>query len=155
MRKFKFVLVILLAVILQMTIINIFNFFGIRPDFFIVLCFIASIIFKQKTAISFSIFIGVLKDILTVSNFGIHTFLFPLVCLSLRQIKKNISLDNDYIAGFFLLIYILVCDIVINFITRSYSPHISIPVFIRVFLLEAIYSVVIFLFLYKKFKIVR
>lgn len=155
MKKIKFLLIILVSVLLQVTVLNIFSIFGVKPDIFIILCFICSVIFKQKTALGFSILIGFLKDTLTVSSFGIHTFLFPIICLSLRHIKKNVSLDNDFIAGFFLLIYILVCDVLVNFIIQSYGPHISIPVFFRVFLLEAIYSTVIFLSLYKHFKIIR
>ncbi len=69
-----FLIMVLAASLIQVSVINDFRLFLVKPDLPLVTVVIASLYFTRNPAIGFSILAGFLKDIFGVGTFNIILF---------------------------------------------------------------------------------
>lgn len=150
MRKIHFFLIMLILGVLQATILNSFSVFGIKPDVLLISVVIASLSFELKWALAFSVFAGIVKDVLGVYTIGINTLIFPLWTYLIIRLSKKISLDNNLMPALFILVISTANNIIIKLIFSSFQ-NLVIPlgIFVRIMFLESIYTAFIFHFILK------
>ena len=95
MRKSVIFIFLVLAALLQVSVLDYLKAFGVKPDLLLVSVFWFSLIFQQKEAVFFSASAGILKDIFNPYSFGINTLLFTFCSLFLIRLGKEISLDSS------------------------------------------------------------
>lgn len=143
MKNWAFLCVIIICALLQGTVLDSFSIFGVKPDLLFISVFYASIFFSVTWALPLSIFAGFLKDMLCANTFGVNTFLFPLFCLILIKLSREISLDNNCIRAVSLFILIFINDIIARIIFIFLGNSISWGIFLRTAFLESLYTAVI------------
>lgn len=145
MRNGFFLLIIVIFSILQVTILDNFRIFNVKPDLLLISVVIASLNFEFKWALSLSIFIGILKDALCINTFGINTLLFPLWAFIIIKLSKKISVDNNFIRAIFVFI-IAIFNIIITKLVFLFLNNFVIPwgIFIRTAFIESSYTTLIF-----------
>ncbi|MDD4981043.1 MAG: rod shape-determining protein MreD [Candidatus Omnitrophica bacterium] len=149
MKNWIFLGIIIICALLQATALNSVSIFGVKPDLLFIGVFYASIFFGVAWAVSLSIFAGFLKDMLCVNTFGVNTLLFPLFCLILIKLSREISLDNNFIRMLSLFILVLINDIIARVIFLFWGNFISWGIFLRTTFLEALYTAVVLPLVFK------
>ncbi len=149
MKKSAIFVFLILAALLQVSVLDYLMVFGVKPDLLLMSVFWFSIIFQQKEAVFFSASAGILKDIFSPYSFGINTLLFTFFSLFLIRLGKEISLDSNPVR--FIAFYIIsFCNTVatrfIFFFLGNIAP---LHVFLRVAFLGSLYTTLAALLLFR------
>ncbi len=150
MKKIFFLLIILAVSLFQVTLLDYFKVFGVKPDLLLCCMLIASLYFEFKWAILFSILSGILKDALAGYAFGINTALFLLWSYAIIRLARSISVDNNFMPLAFIIVISMVNDIILRPVFFSFL-NLSIPlgIFLRITFLESLYTALAFLLLFR------
>lgn len=143
-RKIIYLFIILIMGILQVTLLDSFKIFNVKPDLLLISVILATLIFELRWALSLGIVAAILKDSLGASVFGVNTILFPLWIFLVMKISRKIPLDNNLIR--MALVFIIV--IAHNIITRviffvSGNSLAPLAIFFWVTFLESLYTTAI------------
>jgi rod shape-determining protein MreD len=138
-------LLIVVFCILEVTILNYFRIFGVKPDLFLIFMLLTSIVFtfELKWALFFSIFAGILKDSLVINTFGINTLLFPLWSFLIIRLSRNILIESNFIYALLIAIVAILHDMAARMILLSLGNFIPLAVFLRIMFLESFYTALI------------
>ena len=150
MNKLIFLAVIFLIGLLQATILDSFKFFWVKPDLLLVSAVIASLYFNLRWAMAAACLAGLLKDITGVGAFGIYTLLFPLWSFLIIRLSKQISLEHDFMPPAVVFVTVILSSIIVRaaFLLLG-APVISLGIFLRVTLIESLYTALAFPLLFK------
>lgn len=140
MKKFIFFIIILICGILQVTILNNFKIFFVKPDLLLISVVLASLIFEWKWAFAFSLFAGIFKDSFSSAAFGINTILFPIWCILIIELAKQISIDFDLIRIGLLFVISLLQNVSEGAILVSSGSFIPLGIFLRNVTVGSIYT---------------
>lgn len=123
------ILLVLTVYIIQFLVIDSKSLFGIKPNLILVLCVGFSIYFGMIGGGIFSIITGIFLDLLYgTTGFGIYTFLYSVVGITVGKIKDNFK-ENIFSA-----IYIMVISCIIFEVLQSLALLFSYKVQIGLFL---------------------
>jgi len=149
MKKWVVFVFLVLAALLQVSLLDYAKVLGVKPDLLLIGVFWASLVFQQKQAIVFSVSAGMLKDMFTPYSFGFNTVLFTLFCLFLIRLSKEISIDNNPVR--FIVLYIVsFCNTVaIRFMFLFLGNSVPWHVFLRVAFLGSLYTASVALLLFR------
>lgn len=92
-----FALFVFITVLFQLTFVDCFKIFNLKPDFILVNLVIVSLYLDLRRTLILWVFTGLLKDILSANSFGLNTLIFPILGLAFIKLSKEISLDNNFI----------------------------------------------------------
>lgn len=149
MKKIYFAGIIVVLAVLQVTVIDSFKIFNVKPDFLLMAAVIASFIFDFKEALVLSVFAGVLKDILGTGVFGMHTLLFPLWSFLIERVNRQVPIDDELARP--ILIFVItflhhtLCGLMLVWLGRQIRSGI----FLRIIFVEPIYTTLVFLWVFK------
>lgn len=151
-KKWFFLFIAVVLAIFQITILDYFQIFNVKPDFFLIVVVMASLYFsfELRWAVFLSAFSGMLKDILGPNTFGINTLLFALWSVLIANLSKKISLDNNFISAAVIFVTVILNGAVIQLIFLFSGKFISWPVFLRIVLLESLYTALVLSIIFKK-----
>ena len=140
MRKSIIFIFLVLAALLQVSILDYLKVFGVKPDLLLVCVFWVSIVFQPKQALALSAGAGILKDIFTPYSFGINTFLFVLFSLLIIRLGREISIDSNPVR--FIVLYIVsFCNTAAaRFIFFFLGNIVPLHVFLRAAFLGSLYT---------------
>ena len=139
-----FLLAVFIVSLLQVTILDSFKLFSVKPDFLLVMIIIASLFLEWKQAIFFAVVAGSLKDIFSINTFGLNIFLFALWSYLVTKLSRKISLENNMLRGAIVFVVIISNAVLIYSLALFLgNSGISAGVFLRVMFLEAIYAALI------------
>jgi rod shape-determining protein MreD len=145
-------LAIIILGIIQVTLLDYFKIFGVKPDLLIIaVVLISQSSLKPRYIQFFSIFCGILKDILGLNSFGINTVLFTLWSLLIIRLSKKISIDNNFTRAMLVYIICVFNSIIMRLIFLTLGKFISWGIFFRLTFLESLYSALIAPLLFKIF----
>ena len=139
MNKRIFLFIILLCT-LQITLLDFFRIFGIKPDLILIGVILVSLRWQLRQALILALFAGIMKDIFGPHKFAVNT---PLLCLwvfLVMRLSRDLSFDNTLIRAVLIFFVCLASDIAagtIFFFAGSYTP---VGVFLRVWFLESLYT---------------
>lgn len=150
MKKILCLSIIFIIVLIQATLLDSFELFGVKPNLLLIGIVMVSLIFDLKWAFALGIFAGILKDTLGLNMFGIDTLLFPLWIFLVIRLSKKISLDDNLISA--LLVFVV--SVLHNIISRSISFALGnsvapLVVFLRIAFLESLYTAAIMPLVFK------
>ncbi len=142
-RKALFFLVIITVALLQITVLNPFALFGVKPDLLLLLVVICGLYFSPGWALGYSMVAGCCQDVFTASGWGINTVLFCALSVLLVALHKRMRFDSR---GVRLSVVYLSC-LAYYVISGFCIPRVStIPtgIFLRTLLLGPVYDTLIF-----------
>lgn len=146
MRNVIFLLSIFIISILQVTVLDAFRLFNVKPDLLLIIVVLSSLYFNfdLRCALFLAVFSGILKDALSLNSPGLNILLFPLWSFLLVKLSRKISLDNDFILMPLLFVIIVFNDVIIRLLFFSLRQQ-FIPkgIFLRTLFLESFYTVAI------------
>lgn len=148
MTRWKLVLLVLISALLQATVLQGLRIFYVKPDLLFICVVFLSLSCETKTALGLSLLAGILKDIFSVNAFGVSTLLFSLSSLFILKLSRKISLDNDALRAALVFLLMLANGIASRFIFLFLGNFISIGIFLRVVLLESLYTAAVFPLVY-------
>ncbi|MFH1458618.1 MAG: rod shape-determining protein MreD [Candidatus Omnitrophota bacterium] len=149
MKKLLFAGLILILGALQVTLIDSFKIFNVKPDFVLMIAVIASFIFDFKEALFLSIFAGVLKDVLGTGVFGINTLLFPLWSFLIEKLNRQVPIDHDLIRLIIIFVITFLHQTLRGLVLVGLGRGISAGIFLRIIFVESIYTTLVFLWVFK------
>jgi len=139
MNSRTFLFIIFLCV-LQVTFLDFFRIFGIKPDLILIGVIFLSLRLELRQALVLAICAGALKDIFGPHQIAVNT---PLLCLwtyLVIRLSRDLSFDHPLIRAALIFFVCLTNEIVsgiIFFFLGSYTP---IGAFLRVWFLESLYT---------------
>ncbi len=150
MKKAIFSIFILISSLLEVTILDSFKLFGVKPDLLLMSAVTASLVFDLKWAFVFGVFAGILKDSLGAGSFGINTLLFSLWVFLIVKLSRKITLDSNIIRIILVFIVVIWHNLIKKFIFFILGkPSASIGMFLYIMLLESLYTAAISPLLFK------
>lgn len=149
MKQWILAFIIVISALLQATVLNCVNIFNVKPDLLLICMVISSISFAPRSAISLSIFSGLLKDIFSASTFGMYTFLFLLWSFLIIKLSRKITFDSHYIQLAIIFIIAVFNNIIIRLIFLFLGNFISWGIFLRITLIESLYTLLTALLILK------
>lgn len=144
-----FFLCICLAVLLQLSFLNIFSISGVKPNFILIFVIIAALNFEISISIVFGIFAGLLKDIFITDLPGINIFLFALWVLLINRLSRKIFIDNNVTCMILVFSVALLNGIALNLIYLFLAKPLPVGIFLRISFLESIYTALFFPLVFK------
>jgi rod shape-determining protein MreD len=153
MRKSRYLAIIFILGILQVTVVDHFKVFGAKPDFILMAVVISSFFYDWKWALIFSLISGALKDMFTADAVAINTILSALWSFLVVQLVRRVNLDMNLIrAGLIFIVAILnACALRIFFLYSG--VYVPLGIFLRTAFLGSLYTALTSLLLFKILKI--
>ncbi len=142
MKKLYFFIIISACALLQVTIVDYFKVFTVKPDLILISMVIVNLLLDWRWAFGLSIFAGTLKDILCLSAFGTNTLLFALWSFLIIKLSRKISLENIYLRAALMFVVVFASDIMAR-------PPVPAGIFLRIAFLEAVYAAILLPLVYR------
>ena len=134
----------LVFAILQITIMENFRFFGIKPDLLLIVIFLGGLFLGQRKALGLGISAGLFKDVFSLNTYGLNTVLFPLWIFLIRKFIRRVSIEDNLSRAILIALVALFNDIVSGFILIYAGASIPPFIFLRTIILSSIYTALIF-----------
>lgn len=153
MKKWWFFVIVLAALLLEVTALNYFRLFYAKPALVFLAVVLSAFYLELFPCLLLAIFAGALQDIFSAAGYGINTLLYPLWALLIIKLRVKISLDTFYVHMILISVLLLANDITARIILVLLSKPVVPPgVFLRMELLQLIYTLAVFLLLSRIFK---
>lgn len=153
MKKFFiFLLIIIIAVLLEITVLDYFKILNVKPDIILIITVIAVLYLKSGWGIVLCVFAGIFKDSFSINTFGINTLLLTLWGFLILKLDKKITIDNNLIRAILIFIILILNDIVTRVIFLSLGRFVSFGIFLRITFLESLYTALISPLVFKVLK---
>ena len=153
MKKLFFFTAIIVSGLLQVTILNYFRIFTIKPDLLLIFVVIAGLTFELRWVLIFSLFAGIFKDVFCAA-FGINTALFFLWGLLIWRLNREISIENNLLRALLVFIAAFIHNIASGLILISSGNILFYGVFLRIVTLQPIYTAAVLPLAFKSVKFV-
>jgi len=146
MKKWLFLACIVILAVCQMTFLDAFRFFGVKPDLLLIFCIISGLIFNfdLKWLLAGAALSGIFKDVFNVYAPGLNSVLFILIALLTAHISKKITLDSIPIQAGFTFCVCLLYNAVLRGIMAYMGNFISVGMFLRITILGSLYTALFF-----------
>jgi rod shape-determining protein MreD len=144
MRNWIFFLLILIFAILEVTFLDALKIFSVKPDLFLICVVLAAVFLQRRWALALSLASGILKDVFSISTFGLNSLFLPILCFLIIRVSKELSMDSWLAASILTFICVLLYAFFSRLIFMYSSSFIPFFVFLRISLLEALYTALTF-----------
>ncbi len=145
MKECKFLLVIVAAFIVQVSVIDYFRIFRVAPDLLLICVILVSLYTQRRSALMLSFLCGVLKDCLGVNPLGFYTVLFPLIGSVTVRLSRKLTIDNGIFGAFFTLIAAFLSDLCVRVALGFLGVSVRWGIMMRIFAVSSLYTAVFFL----------
>jgi rod shape-determining protein MreD len=140
MKIIRNVLIIVLALLLQSTLLVRFSFWDIKPDLaMMVLLFLVSSS-GQMESVLYGFLIGFIQDVYSPEALGINSFTMSLIGFSLDICKERFAVENYSVKIVVAFIACIVHDIIFLSFYTKFDSVILLKLFIRQSLPGAVYT---------------
>lgn len=149
MRNWVFFIIIVLLGILQMTLLDYFKVFAVKPDLLLIsVCFV-SLVFEFKWAFILSVFAGLCKDIFATPAFGLNTLMFALWSFLIARLNKGVTIDYNFIRMALVFIICLLHNTIIGLVLIYLGNLIPLGIFLRIVIFQSIYTALVLPLIFK------
>jgi len=139
-KKTHLFFIIIISALLQATLVNYFRFFWVKPDLLLICTVLASLAYPSGWGIALSFWAGALKDILSGTNAGMSTLIFPAYSLAIIFISKNITFDLIILRVALVFLFALLDTVISRLILVSQGNFIATGIFLRITVLGCLYT---------------
>lgn len=143
MRNMFFLCVVIIAGILQVTVLDYFKIFGIKPDVILISAVISALSCPLGWSIPLSVLGGIFKDVFSASVFGINTLLLPLWSFLIFKLSRKIPLDVKFMPFILIFIVAIINALATRLILLYLGSPIPLGIYIRIALLGPVYTALI------------
>lgn len=155
MKKLYFFLATFILGILQVSLLDYFKIFNVKPDLLLISAIIASLAFKFHWAVFLSIFAGLFKDAFSTGIFGINTLLFSLWCFLIAKVTRKLSLEDDIMRIALIFLVALFHHIIMGLLFLYLGKPIALGIFMRIITIESIYTAAVSPLVFKMLKLIH
>ncbi len=142
-------LAVFICAILQATLLNYFRLWGTKPDILLLACVVASLSFSLEKSLCIAVLAGFLKDILSLNHYGISTLLFPVIVFLVFKLSRKISADDSNFGAMLVFFAVILNGVISKIFLEFFGTFIPVGVFLRVIIIEALYSSAVSLLVFK------
>ena len=96
MKHGRFLLIVVLLTIIQVTALGYLKIFGVKPDLLLAGVIWATLYFTPRWALLYAFFIGLLKDTFSATSFALNIWLFPLWAILIIRLSRKIIIEHNY-----------------------------------------------------------
>jgi len=143
MKKWFFLLLILIAVFIEVAFLGSFRIFNAKPNLLLILVVIASLSFELRWAIFFCIIAGALKDIFCADAFCLNALMFALWSFLIAKLSREITIDNYLVSTILVFFVVFFSDIVIRLVFAYSGKYVPLGIFLRIAFLESLYTMLV------------
>ncbi len=155
MKKLYFLFAILTLGVFQVSLLDCFKIFNVKPDLLLVSMIIAALVFKLPWAIFLSAFAGIFKDAFSTGAFGINALLFSLWCFLIARLTKKLSLEDDLTRIALIFLVTLIHHIIAGLSSLYLGKSIALGIFMRIVAIESIYTAAVSPLMLKAVKLIH
>jgi len=153
MRKNPLLATIFVAAVLQVTAVNHFKIFGIKPDLILIGIVLVSLFCDLKLALASSIIAGALKDIYGASAFPINSILSGLWSLLVINLARRVSIDINLTRAVLVFIIAILNAFLMMIFFWYLGTYIAFGILMRIIFLDSLYTALLSLLVFKILKI--
>lgn len=139
-KKLYPLLIIVILGILQVTILDYFKIFTVKPDLLLISMALNNLNLGFRPAFALSLFAGLFKDVFGVSPFGINTILFGLWSFLIARLSREITIDNNITRVALIFIVTVMHNVLTRIILIYLGRSIPLGIFLRIVCVESIYT---------------
>lgn len=148
-KKWFYLLIIALIGIVQLTLMDYFKLFGVKPDLLLISVILASLFYDMRWALLCSVFAGILKDVFGAAAFGINTSLFCLFSFAIIELAKKISIDNAFRQASLVFIISFLYNLTIGIVSIYSGNFIPLGIFLKILFISSAYTALLYLLFFK------
>ncbi|OQB09982.1 MAG: rod shape-determining protein MreD [Candidatus Omnitrophica bacterium ADurb.Bin205] len=138
-----FILTVLFA-FLQITILEHFKFFGVKPDLIMVAVFTGAVYLRPKPALAVGLFAGIFKDTFSLYLFGVNTVLFPIWVLLIAKLIRRVSIEDNLSRTLLITAVALLNNLIIGLTLVYTGVSLSLGIFTRILVFSSVYTALCF-----------
>jgi rod shape-determining protein MreD len=139
-KNLIFFLIIIVSGFFQTTILNCIGVFGVKPDLLLCCVILAGAFFNRKWALIFSLSAGIIKDIFSSGVLGLNLLLFYVWNYCIVILSRRMSIDDSLVLGVLGFAVVFLNGIIIRFIYLFSGRDIPLGIFLRITLIESVYT---------------
>ncbi len=143
MKKWLYLLTIIILATLQLIWPSFLIFFNCKPDLLLILTIAFVFYLDFKTALVLAILSGLAKDIFLPIPFALNTILFSIWSYLIYRASRQISIENDYVRLAIVLITALLNNIIIGLVIINSGNIIALGIFLRNIIIPSFYTVAV------------
>jgi len=140
MRANTLLITALVLGLFQITFLENFKVFGVKPDLLLLTVVIAGLFWETRAAVIFGIAIGILKDIFSLNTFGLDILLFGLWAFLTVKISRKVSIEDNLTRGLLVFIIALMQNIAVGLSGGLSGSFVPFGIFLRLVFLSALYT---------------
>jgi len=141
----------MVAVFLQVTVLNYLQIFGVKLDLVLVLVIFCAFLKEQREGAFWGFTGGLLKDVATGSNFGLNALGLMVAGYLVGLTQMVFSKDNPYVVSLVTLLASFVNGLIHYALLSYLHIYVSLGVALKISFFGALYNAVAALLLYKWF----
>jgi rod shape-determining protein MreD len=144
MRVSRVIILTIILGILQVTLLDNFKVFSVKPDLILIAVFIAALFLNLKFALGIGLLAGLFKDAFSINTFGFSAVFFPVWVVLISELIKRVSIE-DNISRILLLFAVAILNNIVGGLILAYSiGFLSVGIFLRITFLGSLYTALIF-----------
>ncbi len=143
MRNWLFLAILLVLGMLQVTAMNYFKIFGIKPDLLLIAVAVASLIFDFKLALLYSLLAGIFKDSLGLDTFGVNTLTFALWSFLIAQASRRLSINTNLRQVLLIFIFAFIHSLMSALSLAFSGSFIPVGIFLRILFVGSLYTALV------------
>ncbi|MBM3243224.1 MAG: rod shape-determining protein MreD [Candidatus Omnitrophica bacterium] len=151
MRPSKVFILSALFALIQVTLLDYFKLFGVKPDLLLIAVFLGCLFLDFKRAMFLAISTGFFKDIFSFRFFGFNTVLFALWVLLLNHLMRRVSIEDNLSRTVVIFTVALLSNVIAGLALLYLGAHLPVGGFLRIVIISPIYTVLIFSLIIKYF----
>lgn len=140
MKVSKLLILTLVLGLFQLTLLQYFRVFGVKPDFLLVLVVIASLSLRMHWAIFFGVSVGIFKDIFGLNSFGLNILLFGCWSFLVVKISRKVSIEDGISATLLAFVIALLQNITSGLALVYSGAAVPFGIFLRIVILGSFYT---------------
>lgn len=140
MKISRLLILTLILGLFQLTWLQYFGFFGVKPDLLLVSVVIAGLFLRIRWAILFGASVGIFKDIFGLNIFGLNILLFGCWSFLAAKICRKVSIEDAASAAFLVFVIALLQNIVSGLAVFYSGASIPFGIFSRIVILGSLYT---------------
>lgn len=129
--------------VLQVTLLDCFKVFGVKPDLLLIAVFIAVLSLAIKPALSVGLLAGIFKDAFSLTPPGVSTILFPIWVFLIANLCREVSIDDNLTRLLLFFVVVLLNNIISGLVLIYSGVFLPLGIFLRITLLASIYTALI------------
>jgi len=151
-KKRALILTIIIIALAQCSVLDYFRIFHLKPDLLLITTVIAALTMEFRWALFIAVLAGVLKDMFSIHALAFNAPMFAFLAFIIQELIKRVALENTAVRTVIVVIAVIFQDIIIRLISINSGSLIPAGIFLRVTILESLYTGLVSFFLFRQIR---